>query len=59
MRPFLKALTNTLINKIKDKYNLTKDQIADLTRLPMSTLTAILNSATSHAQYLPMSEKMV
>ena len=28
MRPFLKASNNKLINKIKDKYNLTKDQIA-------------------------------
>ena len=37
--------------------NLTKDQIADLIRLPQSTLTAILNSATSLMQYLPMSEK--
>ena len=57
MRPFLKASNNKLINAIKDKYNLTKDQIADLIRLPQSTLTAILNSATSLMQYLPMSEK--
>ena len=57
MRPFLKASNNKLINAIKDKYNLTKDQIADLMRLPQSTLTAILNSATSLMQYLPMSEK--
>ena len=57
MRPFLKASNNKLINKIKDKYNLTKDQIADLMRLPQSTLTAILNSATTLMQYLPMSEK--
>ena len=57
MRPFLKASNNKLINAIKNKYNLTKDQIADLIRLPQSTLTAILNSATSLMQYLPMSEK--
>ena len=57
MRPFLKASNNKLINKIKDKYNLTKDQIADLMTLPQSTLTAILNSATTLMQYLPMSEK--
>ena len=57
MRPFLKASNNKLINAIKDKYNLTKDQIADLIRLPQSTLTAILNSATTLMQYLPMSEK--
>ena len=54
MRPFLKASNNKLINAIKDKYNLTKDQIADLMRLPQSTLTAILNSATSLMQYLPI-----
>ena len=57
MRPFLKASNNKLINAIKDKYKLTKDQIADLMRLPQSTLTAILNSATTLMQYLPMSEK--
>ena len=57
MRPFLKASNNKLINAIKNKYNLTKDQIADLMRLLQSTLTAILNSATSLMQYLPMSEK--
>ena len=57
MRPFLKASNNKVINAIKDKYNLTKDQIADLMRLPQSTLTAILNSATTLMQYLPMSEK--
>jgi len=58
MRPFLKASNNKLINAIKNKYNLTKDQIADLMRLPQSTLTAILNSATTLMQYLPMSEKL-
>ena len=57
MRPFLKASNNKLVNAIKDKYKLTKDQIADLMRLPQSTLTAILNSATTLMQYLPMSEK--
>tara|TARA_B100000941_G_scaffold111169_1_gene77953 strand:+ start:842 stop:1666 length:825 start_codon:yes stop_codon:yes gene_type:complete len=57
MRPFLKASNNKLINKIKDKYNLTKDQIATLTRLPMPVLTNILNSAGAITQYLPMSEK--
>ena len=36
---FLKASNNKLINAIKDKYNLTKDQIADLMRLTQSTLT--------------------
>ena len=30
---FLKTSNNKLINAIKDKYNLTKDQIADLMRL--------------------------
>ena len=57
MRPFLKAQQNTVLNKIKNKYNLTKNQLADLTRLPMSTLTSILNSAGALAQYLPMGEK--
>ena len=57
MRPFLKAQQNTVLNKIKSKYNLTKDQLADLTRLPMTTLTSILNSAGALAQYLPMGEK--
>ena len=57
MKPFLKAQQNTVLNKIKDKYNLTKDQLADLTRLPMSTLTSILNSAGALAQYLPMGEE--
>ena len=56
MKPFLKAQQNTVLNKIKDKYNLTKDQLADLTRLPMSTLVSILNSAGALAQYLPMGE---
>ena len=56
MKPFLKAQQNTVLNKIKDKYNLTKDQLADLTRLPMTTLTSILNSAGALAQYLPMGE---
>ena len=56
MKPFLKAQQNTVLNKIKGKYNLTKDQLADLTRLPMSTLTSILNSAGALAQYLPMGE---
>ena len=57
MRPFLKAQQNTVLNKIKSKYNLTKDQLADLTRLPMTTLTSILNSAGALAQYLPMGEE--
>ena len=57
MKPFLKAQNNKVLNKIKDKYNLTKDQLADLTRLPMSTLTSILNSAGALAQYLPMGEQ--
>jgi len=57
MKPFLKAQQNTVLNKIKDKYNLTKDQLADLTRLPMTTLTSILNSAGALAQYLPMGEE--
>ena len=57
MRPFLKAQTNTILNKIKNKFNLTKNQLATLTRLPMPVLTNILNSAGSIAQYLPMSEK--
>tara|TARA_E500000318_G_scaffold28159_1_gene28380 strand:- start:5667 stop:6074 length:408 start_codon:yes stop_codon:yes gene_type:complete len=57
MKPFLKAQNNKVLNKIKDKYNLTKDQLADLTRLPMSTLTSILNSAGALAQYLPMGEE--
>lgn len=57
MRPFLKAQTNTLLNKIKDKYKLTKDQLADLTKLPTATLTSILNSAGALAQYLPMGEQ--
>tara|TARA_Y100000389_G_scaffold201940_1_gene245905 strand:- start:266 stop:1030 length:765 start_codon:yes stop_codon:yes gene_type:complete len=56
MRPFLKAQNNKVLNKIKSKYNLTKDQLADLTRLPMTTLTSILNSAGALAQYLPMGE---
>ena len=59
MRPTvsLTAQTNTLLNKIKDKYKLTKDQLADLTKLPMATLTSILNSAGALAQYLPMGEQ--
>jgi len=59
MRPTvsLTAQTNTLLNKIKDKYKLTKDQLADLTKLPTATLTSILNSAGALAQYLPMGEQ--
>ena len=59
MRPTvsLTAQTNTLLNKIKGKYKLTKDQLADLTRLPMTTLTSILNYAGALAQYLPMGEE--
>ena len=59
MRPTvsLTAQTNTLLNKIKGKYKLTKDQLADLTKLPMATLTSILNSAGTLAQYLPMGEQ--
>lgn len=56
MRPFLTAQQNKVINKIKKKYNLTKNQLAVLTRLPMPALTSILNSAGSMAQYLPMGE---
>ena len=59
MRPTvsLTAQTNTVLNKIKGKYKLTKDQLADLTKLPMATLTSILNSAGTLAQYLPMGEQ--
>ena len=59
MRPTvsLTAQTNTLLNKIKGKYKLTKDQLADLTKLPTATLTSILNSAGALAQYLPMGEQ--
>ena len=54
----LNAETNPILKKIKDKYELTKDQLAALTRLPMPVLTNILNSAGQLAQYLPMSEEL-
>ena len=53
----LNAETNPILKKIKDKYELTKDQLAALTRLPMPVLTNILNSAGQLAQYLPMGEE--
>jgi hypothetical protein len=53
----LNAETNPLLKKIKDKYELTKDQLAALTKLPMPVLTNILNSAGQLAQYLPMGEE--
>jgi len=58
MRPFLTAQQNKVINKIKKKYDLTKNQLAVLTRLPMPALTSILNSAGSMTQYLPMGEEL-
>ena len=56
MRPFLKASNNKILNAIKAKYKLTRDQLATLTRLPMPILTNILNSAGQLTQYLPMGE---
>ena len=53
----LTAQTNTVLNKIKSKFNLTKVQLNTLTKLPVHTLTSILNTAGAITQYLPMGEQ--